>query len=355
MKKVLALLMVVMIAGFAVACGGEETPETTTTAAPATTETTAAPSSTTESSTETTEAVTPVTLRLQGAFPEGGAHYYYFDQFCASVEEYSQGTLSVVWGAGPEAIPANELAEALTNDTVELVFSPFTYMVSHMPVLAGVKMMDAAECRTNGGYEYINELAESGLNAHFLGRASDGVEYTISVNKEITTLEDFKGLTIRGTSAHTPLLKALGAEVVSMSQGEIYDAIERNVIDGAGGVLTDIVDNSLQDVLKYLIQPGIYISDSSLFVALGTWDKLADIQKEALSKAALDWEIDSKRYNTEIAEEVIETITAAGMEVVYLEGEMRDNWLKLAYDGAWAEVEAADAEIAAKMRGFTSR
>jgi TRAP-type C4-dicarboxylate transport system substrate-binding protein len=350
-RRIISIAIVLIIAFTLAACGGgggsTPAPSTGGSTAPAETK----PSEPAETQ---KPAAQPITLKLSGAFPEGGAHYYYFDQFCKSVNEYSNGTLNVVWGHGPEAIPANELAEAMVNDVVELVFTPCTYLVSHMPVLAGVKLIDVEEARKNGGVEYINELTEKGLNAHFLARASDGVAYTISVNKKINTLDDFKGLTIRGTNAHTPLLKALGAGVVSMPQGEIYNALEKNVIDGAGGVLTDIVDNSLQEVLKYLILPGFYTSDSSLFVALGTWNKLDQVQKDALTKAAIDWEVDSKKHNTAIAQDVIKTITEAGMEVIELQGEMREKWLKLAYDGAWAEVEAADPEIAKKMRSFTS-
>jgi len=361
-KKVFVLTVILSVAAFAVACGGDEATETTaapattaTTAAPATTATTAPAVTTTAAPTETTEAVAPVTLKLQGAFPEGGAHYYYLETFQQKVQEYSGGTLTVEWGAGPEAIPANELAEALANDAVELVFSPYTYMVSFMPVMAGVKLMDPATCRTNGGYEYINEISEEGLNAHFLGRASDGVAFTIAVNKEIKTLDDFKGLVVRGTAAHEPLMKALGASVVSMPLGDIYDALERNVVDGAGSILTDIVDNSLQDVLKYLIQPGIYTSDSSLLIAMGAWNKLAPIQQEALSKAALDWEIDSKIHNTEINAEVIKTITDAGMKIITLEGAMRDTWVNTANDEVWKVVEAADPVIGPKLHSFAAK
>ena len=122
LKKLLVLIAILSMAAFAVACGGDDTTDTTTatTAAPVSTETTAAAeTTTTAAATESTEAVAPVTLRLQGAFPEGGAHYYYLETFQQKVQEYSGGTLTVEWGAGPEAIPANELAEALANDAVE--------------------------------------------------------------------------------------------------------------------------------------------------------------------------------------------------------------------------------------------
>lgn len=339
MKKaflVLLMIALVSVSAVLVACGEEETTETTAASGSAT----------------TVEPVEVTTLRLQGAFPEGGAHYYYLETFQEKVKEYSEGTLEVVWGAGPEAIPALELGEALKNDSVELVFTPYSYLLSFMPVMQAVKLFDAETARANGGDDYINELSEANLNAHFLARASDGVAFVLATNFEVTSLDDFKGKTFRGTGAQKPLIEGLGAEVTSMPLGDIYDAIERNVIDGTGCVVTDITDNSLQDVLKYLIQPGFFTSDSSLLVAMGTWNELTQLQKDALTQAAIDWEKDSKVHNTTASAEAIETMKAAGMEVIELQGEMRDNYLKTAYDAVWAAAEAADPEVAAKMRTF---
>lgn len=357
-KSILLLVLVAVLALSATAlaaCGEGGTTETTagstTTTAPATT-TTAAPSTET---TQAQEQVTPVTLRLQGAFPEGTAHYYYLETFQQKVKEYSGGTLTVEWGAGPEAIPANELAQAMVSDTVQLVFTPLAYTVSHVPAIVGVKLLDPDATRTNGGFEYINELTEKNLNAVFLGRPANGLQFTIIVNKEIKTLQDFNGLRVRATSVYEPLLKALGAGIVSMPLGEIYDAFQRNVIDGAGVSLTDILDYNLQTVVKYLIKPLFYISDSSLLCAKGTWDKLAQVQKDALAKAALDWEKDAKVHYTSIQDDVIKKATEGGMQVLDFQGEMRDQWLKTAYDEVWKQTEAADPEVAAKLKSFATQ
>ncbi len=355
-KLVVALVVLMAFSVLVVACGGGDETTTTTavTGSTGSTETTAPAVTTTAgaASSTTAPAAAALTIRLQGAFPEGGAHYYYFDTFCQSVAKYSNGTLNVVWGAGPEAIPANELPEAIKNDAVELVFAPYSYLVSFAPVLQAVKLMDPASTRANGGMAYLNEVSEQSLNAHFLGRASDGVSFVVAMNKKIDTLADFKGTTVRASAALSPLLSALGAGVVSMPLGDIYDALQRNVVGGAGLVLTDITDNSLQEVLKYLIQPGIYLSDSSLLIAMGTWNKLDDVQKAALSKASEDWEVDSKIHNTAIAADVMKTITAAGMQVIELQGAERDAWLKTASDVVWAEAEKADPTVAAKLKSF---
>jgi TRAP-type C4-dicarboxylate transport system substrate-binding protein len=300
-------------------------------------------------------AAEPITIKLQGAFPEGTSHYYYFDQFCESVFERSNGTLKVEWGSGPEAIPSDQLADAMVNNVVELVYSPCTYLVTIAPVLNGVKMTDPLEMRENGGVEYIDGLVQEHLNSHYLGRTAAESPYMFMSNKKIEKIEDFKGVIFRGTPAHRPFLQGSGAEMVTMGWGDVYQAVEKNVINGVGGTLKDFVDNSLGKVVDYVILPGIYNSDASLFVTNKTWDKLDDVQRQALIDSAIDWEADSaKQYAAENAE-FLEALIEDGAEVNELTGDLLDQYLKIAYDSAWKVVEDADPTVAAEMRAFTDK
>lgn len=296
---------------------------------------------------------TPITIKLSGAFAEGTEHYYYFEQFCESVSERSNGSVTVIWGNGPEAIPADQLAEAMQNGIVELVYSPCTYLITHSPGLAGVKMTDAATMRTNGGFEYISEIVDSTLNSVYLGRAADASPYVLASSVEITQLSDFQGMVFRGTNAHKPALAAVGAEMTTMGWGDVYSAIKRNVIAGVGGTLKDFVDNSLGDKLGYLIDPGFYCSDASLFIGNHVWAKLDDVQKQAIMDSAYDWEVDSKTFNSEASVHNTQALIDAGTVVIEFTGDLREEFLQVVYDSAWAEVEATAPEIAEKMRTFT--
>ena len=122
--------------------------------------------------------------------------------------------------------------------------------------------------------------------------------------------------------------------MVTMGWGDVYQAVEKNVINGVGGTLKDFVDNSLGKVVDYVILPGIYNSDASLFVTNKTWDKLDDVQRQALIDSAIDWEADSaKQYAAENAE-FLEVLIADGAEVNELTGDLLDQYLKIAYDSA---------------------
>ena len=333
-KRILVLLLALSVSLSLAACGGKDTK----------------PSDSGDSAPESQ----PITIKVQGAFPENAEAFYYLDTFCKSVNERSNGSVTVVWGSGPEAIPTDQLAEAMQNGIVELVISPCSYLVTHAPILRGVKLTDTAEMRTNGGAEYLNELSDEVLNCQWLARTNVNSKYVLSTTKEIKTLDDFKGLIIRGTAAHKPVITALGAEMTSMGWGDIYSALERGVITGCGGTLKDFVDNGLADKLGYVIDPGFYENDCSIFVANHIWDKLDDVQRQALIDSAIDWENDAATYYQTSNENNLAKLEEGGATIITLEGDMLDEFMTLAYEAGWAEVEAGDPERAAILRSFTS-
>ena len=329
MKKIIALLLALVMVFALVACGNDGADKKD------------------ESKTEV------ITIKVQGAFPESASAFYYLPKFIESVNERSNGTLKIEWGAGPEAIPTDQLAEAMQNGVVEMVISPRTYLVTHAPILRGVKLTDVDEMRANGGTDYLNEIANKVLNCQWLAYTNVNAPYTLAVNKEIKTLDDFKGLVIRGTAAHKPVIAALGAEMTSMGWGDVYSALDRNVITGCGGTYKDYVDNSLADKLGYVIEPGFYQNDTSMFVANHVWNKLNDVQKQALLDSAMDWEKDAAVHYPTLDQEYLTKLAADGATILKFEGELLEQFTKLAYDAGWAEVEAADPEGAAKLRSFS--
>ena len=318
MKKLLALTMaLVLCASLFAGCGGSSNGGSTA-KSETKTETkseAAAPAAETKSEAPAAASHEAITIKLQGAFAEGADHYWYFEQFCKTVNELSEGSVTVVWGAGPEAIPTDQLGEAMQNGIVELVYTPTAYLDSMSKAMGAMKLLNAYDCRTNGGYEYLDQLCEDVFHCHFLGRCAMGSKFCLTTQFEVTSLDSFKGQVFRGTAAHRPLLEALGAEVVTMGWADVYSAIDKNVVAGVGGTYRDFVDNDLGGKCKYLIDPGFYDSDSSLFISDATWAKLDDVQKNALSQAAIDWENAAQAYNDENNEKDIKALEDAGAEV----------------------------------------
>jgi len=109
-------------------------------------------------------------------------------------------------------------------------------------------------------------------------------------NSPIRTLEDLQGKWLRLSGLEQGrILERLGGSQVSMAGGEIYQALERGVIDGAE-FSTPNVDWSggFQQVTKYWATPGWHQSASVFGVMINksAWDALAPETQEKLRVAA---------------------------------------------------------------------
>ncbi len=259
--------------------------------------------------------------------------------------------MTIVWGHGPEAIPTDQLAEAMQNGIVELIYTPIAYVVTVAPGLAGLKLTDPATMRASGGTDYVDSITSDVLKSHYLARTQDGSYFVIGLNKDVSSVADLKGLSIRGTSATKPLIMSVGAEMVTMGWADVYQALEKNVVQGAGGTLKDFVDNDLGKVVKSLLLPGAYNSDSSLLIANHVWEQLDDVQKDAITQSAIDWEKDSLNHNQAANEENIKILEAAGTKVV----DLGDSYKTGADDAAWSVAAEADADVAGQLRAFNSK
>ena len=294
-----------------------------------------------------------VTLKLFAAWPENNSNLIDMEKFIRKVDEKSNHTVKIVWGGGPEAIPSNQLAEAIKNGVVDVAWTAHTYNVSHIPVMEGMKLTDADKMRMNGGFEFVDDLYVKNLKAHYLGNVTNGLTYNLYTKKEIHTLEDFKGLTIRATPAYQAFVESLGAGAVNTSAGEAYQALERNVIQGYGWPSLGIKDYGWQEVSEYIIEPAFYTVDVAVFVSDKAWNGLSEEQKKALQEAGKEVEVEAETYYKDAIQKDRDELIAGGMKVLTLPDDVAGEYLELADKEAWKNVLKADQENGEKLKGYT--
>jgi TRAP-type mannitol/chloroaromatic compound transport system substrate-binding protein len=135
-----------------------------------------------------------------------------------------------------------------------------------------------------GGDKLEQELYDQAkADIHVVGPAGGvGPELFGWFNKEITSLDDFDGLKFRTIGIWGDTLESLGASVVTMSGGEVYQALERGVID-AFELSIPSIDYPLgfYEIADYVIIPGVHQPHSilSLFIRGESWRELpSDLQ-----------------------------------------------------------------------------
>ena len=99
--------------------------------------------------------------------------------------------------------------------------------------------LDVDEYRKNGAFAALEPNWEKKLNSKIIAIGETSAQFYLYLTKKPTLrpdgVIDIKGWKIRTTGAYRPLVEALGATPVQITNaGEVYTALERGVVDGFG-------------------------------------------------------------------------------------------------------------------------
>src|SRR5215468_5417455 len=228
-----------------------------------------------------------VTLRAVTAFAEKTTYSRGFEKFIERVNADGKGLIQINYIGGPKAMPPFEVGNALKTGVVDIANTTGAFTTNVMPESDAWKLTQRpmSELRKNGGFDTMAKLYADKMNAIFLARLVDNNPFHLYLNKPISK-PDLTGLKLRITSVYRDFFQALGATVVQTAPGEVYTALERGVVDGYGWPITGVFDLGWNEKTKYRVDPGFYTAEVSVLVNRNSWNRLNDVQKDILRKAA---------------------------------------------------------------------
>lgn len=190
------------------------------------------------------------------------------------------GRVEITLSSWPERnVNGPEVLRLVRSGQVDIAAAPLTTVSGDVPMLDGVDLAgmnaDIAQARkvADAMVPVANkELEKLGIKLVATYPFSGQMLFC---RRPITGLGDLKGLKVRtnGPSA-ADLMKALGAQPVSLAFGEVYTALERGTVDcgitGAGS------GNGVKwpEVTTHLYTMPLSWSTSGYFVNLAWWNKL---------------------------------------------------------------------------------
>jgi len=291
-----------------------------------------------------------VTLRAVSAFAEGTEFSRNFERFIEKVNSEGKGSIRINYIGGPRAVPPFEVGSAVRTRVVDMANVTGAFYTNLMPEADGFKLMGKpmSEQRSNGSWEFINQLHNQKLNSQYLARQFHNVPFHIYLNKRIERI-DFSGLKIRVTPVYRDVVEALGGTPITTPPGEVYTALERGVVDGYGWPITGIFDLGWEKVTKFRMEPPFYSVEVNVLINLDTWRSLNDAQRRLLDGAALWLEgLDSEKEAAIKAER--ERQSAAGITALDFGPAAAKAFLDRAYDVAWQSVIKRAPETGPKLR-----
>jgi TRAP-type C4-dicarboxylate transport system substrate-binding protein len=150
-----------------------------------------------------------------------------------------------------------ELYRQMVQGIADIVFTLPGYTASDFPMMSLTELPGTATNAEDGTRKlwanFDKFFSKEFADAKVLMLWNSDTAGLMSRAKPIRTLDDMKGMRIRTPSrAQSAQLTALGATPVDMPVTQIYNALERGVIDATMIPLSAMLDFKLLEVVKYL-------------------------------------------------------------------------------------------------------
>lgn len=172
-------------------------------------------------------------------------------------------------------------------------------------------------------------------------------------SKAVRTLDDMRGLKIRTPSAaQSEQLIALGATPIDMPAGQIYNAIERGVVDGAMISMAGAIDFKLLEVCRYYtIDAPIGRSPFIVSMNKARYEKLpADLRKIIDDTTGLEISLKAARVIQDQSDAAL-AIARKDKEVIALSAAEQKRW-SAAFKALTASQVSAIEKTGAPARAF---
>ncbi|MFD1343302.1 TRAP transporter substrate-binding protein [Litorisediminicola beolgyonensis] len=220
-----------------------------------------------------------------------------FDQARAGVVDVSVGIPAIPRGRHPKSV---------------LVELPFTVPDSEVGTCAMMAMKDdLASDYPDTKVLYLTVTEPSGAHTR----------------EKVASLDDLAGMRIRTpTPAITAMLEEIGATPVGMPPTEIYESVERGVVDGNIMPWGPVGAFKLHEVLGYHIDAGINPVAMYIVMNQRKFDSLPEDVQQVIDEVSDEVFSNWGRWWAETDQEAIDAAKEAGNEIIPVSDEERETW-----------------------------
>jgi TRAP-type C4-dicarboxylate transport system substrate-binding protein len=248
--------------------------------------------------------------------PPKSNHEIAAQKFVKDVTEKTGGRINIKHYGTGSLYNAKSIMAAISKNQIDIGLLHVALVGRRSPVLEFVGSFGAMGCWESYEHYYrfldnprTREIAsaefEKYFNSRLLAAWSFGTSLIGRRDKAITTIDDYKGLKMRtsGTAMAT-MYKALGAVPIGLSSKEIYTALQRGTIQGAGSGVSRWRRSKLYEVAPYLtVDPTIPYFSMWLVINKKSWDKLSSEDQKIIADTAREFEAWTRNFAAREREE----------------------------------------------------
>ena len=280
-----------------------------------------------------------VTLNLGHPFPAlHPIQVRALEDWAAEVRQVTQGTVTIEFFAGGALGPAPQTYENAVSGATDIGWALQGYTPGRFPVTDVIEMpfiFSSALQATNvlwTLYEEFEDFQAEYSDVKLLGMWVHDVGDLWLARGSVEEITDLEGLTIRAPSpVQNAVIAALEGNPVGLPAPELYDALERGVIDGLFIPNSGLISFNLVDVIVGGLQCNCYVAAQFLAMNLDRWNSLSEAQRSAIDKVSgrLLSQRAASVYDA-VSESAAEQLAEAGVVKIPLKQPGLDRWREAA-------------------------
>ena len=167
------------------------------------------------------------------------------------------------------------------------------------------------------GKELLDKLTASSARLVALGWMDAGTR-NVYAKKPVTKPADLKGMKIRmmGNPLFVDTMNAMGGNGISMGFGELYQALQTGVVDGAENNPPTIVTHKHHEIAKVYSLTGHLIIPEIFVFSKVSWDKLSKADQDLIRKLSREAQMEQRGLWDKMTKESEDKLKAAGVQFV---------------------------------------
>ena len=202
----------------------------------------------------------PIELKFTTVTTTLHPDYKTLEAWAEEVNKRTDGRVEITLYPTNTLNPPPETYNTIKSGMADIGMAPVGYSASIMPLskffgdaMVGVSSAKEAAELWRAAYKNLPELQEEFKDIHVLWLYATTPMSLGTSGIKITKLEDFNGVVLRMPPGMEPLAVAWGASPINLPIGEIYEAMEKNVVNGFYGGAEMLDAMKLAELTDYVI------------------------------------------------------------------------------------------------------
>jgi len=253
-------------------------------------------------------------------------------QFCEEIKKRTNGRVEIAYFPGGILAAHPKMAQAVLTGVTDIGLANLAATRGRFPVSEVLDLphgFPSAYVSTHVVNDFYNKFKPKEWdNLHILYFHACGPNVVYTTKTPVKKLEDMSGLRLRAVSRVADVVKALGGTPIPVEMADIYESLNKGVVQGSYGPFEQIGGYKLGDLVKYAT-PALPVGSVFTFYVVmnkNKWNSLPVDIKKIFDEVSAEWIEKQATTWDGIDMDAIEYFKKSGGQLYTLSAEEAPKW-----------------------------